>query len=228
MSKAISIERKVELLKLACQDYKAHLEASIEKLAKELPEDVLAAYEEKKEKEQKKYPSLTTALLGGPFSNGLSIYWADTSTTEKYGITGEDVNAAVVQEKHPALYEGLRKYRIVTEMEQALNSSKGAEEKINDMLALRSKRYGSGETYADILKKHRGLPAEDRFLETILNIVTLGIYSKVTKGTFAFWKSHGQAMLEQVQEIGDKPVEKTAAKDEQVIRESSPTPTLKH
>lgn len=221
MSKAISIERKVELLKSACDDYKAHLEASIEKLAKELPEDVLAAYKQPS-------TSLTAALLKGPFSNGHSIYWADTPTTKKYGITGEDVNAAVVQEKHPALYEGLRKYRIVTEMEQALNSSKGAEEKINDMLALRSKRYGSGETYADILKKHRGLPAEDRFLETILNIVTLGIYSKVTKGTFAFWKSHGQAMLEQVQEIGDKPVEKTAAKDEQVIRESSPTPTLKH
>ncbi|WP_305884781.1 hypothetical protein [Legionella sp. 27cVA30] len=221
MSKAISIERKVELLKSACDDYKAHLEASIEKLAKELPEDVLAAYKQPS-------TSLTAALLKGPFSNGHSIYWADTPTTKKYGITGEDVNAAVVQEKHPALYEGLRKYRIVTEMEQALNSSKGAEEKINDMLALRSKRYGSGETYADILKKHRGLPAEDRFLETILNIVTLGIYSKVTKGTFAFWKSHGQAMLEQVQEIGDKPVEKTAAKDELVIRESSPTPTLKH
>ncbi|USQ15316.1 hypothetical protein J2N86_15250 (plasmid) [Legionella lytica] len=33
-----------------------------------------------------------------------------------------------------------------------------------------------------------------RFLETVLHILTVGLYSKYTKNTFAFWKSHGEVL----------------------------------
>jgi hypothetical protein len=46
-------------------------------------------------------------------------------------------------------------------------------------------------TNKSILKQHRsGL----LFLERILHVLSLGIYSKATKGTFQFWKSHGNVL----------------------------------
>jgi hypothetical protein len=49
--------------------------------------------------------------------------------------------------------------------------------------------------------KHQRSPSATKFLENIMNLLTLGIYSKVSKGTFAFWKSHGEAAGEQINNL---------------------------
>lgn len=51
------------------------------------------------------------------------------------------------------------------------------------------------------LNKHRD---SSRFLETVLNILSIGLYSKFSKGTFAFWKSHGEAMVDKLDEQNTK------------------------
>lgn len=43
-----------------------------------------------------------------------------------------------------------------------------------------------------------------RFKESLMHIVTVGLVSKATKGTFTFWKSHGQAAVDQMKDIVDK------------------------
>ncbi len=54
-----------------------------------------------------------------------------------------------------------------------------------------------------IISAHRD-SAGIRFLAKVAHILTFGIISKLTKGTFAFWKSHGEAFSEQAEEITKK------------------------
>jgi hypothetical protein len=50
----------------------------------------------------------------------------------------------------------------------------------------------------DVLKQHR---SGALFLETLFHILTLVIYSKITKNSFAFWKSHGELVVDKITEI---------------------------
>jgi VPS inhibitor protein E len=50
-----------------------------------------------------------------------------------------------------------------------------------------------------ILTDHRSSSGA-RFFQDILNILSLGLYSKYTKGTFAFWKSRGEVLTENLGE----------------------------
>ncbi|MFT4058593.1 MAG: hypothetical protein QM652_03495 [Legionella sp.] len=40
-----------------------------------------------------------------------------------------------------------------------------------------------------------------KFLENVLHVLTLGCYSRITKGTFVFWKTHGELTVDAIQEI---------------------------
>ena len=55
----------------------------------------------------------------------------------------------------------------------------------------------------NLLKDHR---SGTTFLENVLHVLSLGFYSKATKGTFAFWKSHGEVLTDNIEkEIKNKP-----------------------
>lgn len=58
----------------------------------------------------------------------------------------------------------------------------------------------SNVTNQDVLAIRRNDSMAKVFLEGVLNVLTLGIYSKVSKGTFRFWQTHGEALGKQVQD----------------------------
>lgn len=49
-----------------------------------------------------------------------------------------------------------------------------------------------------ILQKHRDSNCT-RFFAGVLHALSVGIFSKLTKGTFAFWKSHGESFCDEIQ-----------------------------
>lgn len=53
--------------------------------------------------------------------------------------------------------------------------------------------------YATKLKPRRDASENSKYLEYLFHIITLGFYSKYTKGTFAFWKSHGEALVDEME-----------------------------
>jgi VPS inhibitor protein E len=84
------------------------------------------------------------------------------------------------------------KLDIVNEMLSALqNNAVSKATRIRNMSAVLT------EENKTTLKQHR---QSSKFLETILNVLSLGIYSKISKGTFAFWKSHGEVLTNRVEE----------------------------
>ena len=87
-----------------------------------------------------------------------------------------------------------KKYAIVTEMLKHLEAEDGNDTvKINNMGAVLT------DSNKAILKAHRN-PQGVKFLETILHVLTFGLYSKLSKGTFEFWKSHGDALVDKLEE----------------------------
>lgn len=52
-----------------------------------------------------------------------------------------------------------------------------------------------------VLSSRRDMNRGFQFLENIFHTLTLGIYSKLTKGTFQFWKSHGEALTDKLEDI---------------------------
>lgn len=40
-----------------------------------------------------------------------------------------------------------------------------------------------------------------KFLETLLHVLTAGLYAKYSKNTFAFWKSHGEALADNIEQL---------------------------
>ena len=96
-------------------------------------------------------------------------------------------------DKNPELVK--KKLEIVGEMLTKLkDESKDAPTRIEEMKEVLT------ETNRDILNNRRDSSSGVKFLENIVHIVTLGLYSKATKGTFAFWKSHGEAVVDTVDE----------------------------
>lgn len=96
--------------------------------------------------------------------------------------------------------KAIKKYKIVEAMHRILiNSDIDDETKIENI-----KKILTEENKA-ILTSHRDSSIGEKFLEAVFHILTLGIYSKIDKGTFAFWKSHGEILVEDVTKAIDKP-----------------------
>ncbi|CAM2948943.1 hypothetical protein [Legionella worsleiensis] len=90
----------------------------------------------------------------------------------------------------------LNKYKIVNAMNNHLNDNtvNSIADRINNMQSVLS------EENKNILKNRRDSSNGIKFLEYIFHILTLGIYSKASKGTFAFWKAHGESLTNCVEE----------------------------
>lgn len=99
---------------------------------------------------------------------------------------------------HDALtyQQALRKYQLVQQMIDTLMDIRfDSAQRIKNMSALLS------PANQDCLKGHRNASFGARFLEAILHIITLGIYSKVSKDSFAFWKSHGEVLCDSIESL---------------------------
>lgn len=95
-------------------------------------------------------------------------------------------------DKKPRTSAEIDKYAIVNKMLLALQ-----EPKVDNVIRLDNLKNVLTVENKNTLKEHR---ESSRFLETVLNMLSLGIYSKLSKGTFAFWKSHGEALVDKVED----------------------------
>lgn len=62
-------------------------------------------------------------------------------------------------------------------------------------------RYVFTENNGEKLKPRRDGSDFAKTLEYLFHIITFGIYSKVSKNTFAFWRSHGAVVLDEIETI---------------------------
>ncbi|WP_028388675.1 hypothetical protein [Legionella fairfieldensis] len=98
------------------------------------------------------------------------------------------------------------KQSIVITLMDILHSSKNDDTKIiyvDLFLRTKSKEYGY-MTPASILATHHSSVGM-RFLESIFHILTLGVYSQITKGTFAFWRTDGEVAFNAIKVIINTP-----------------------
>ncbi len=93
-----------------------------------------------------------------------------------------------------------KKLIIVDSMLNALKSSTVPDSKIRikNLEAILTKENKS------ILSCRRDSSEGAKFLEGILNILIICVYSKISKGTFAFWKSHGEAVVDKIEALSPK------------------------
>jgi hypothetical protein len=73
------------------------------------------------------------------------------------------------------------------------------QDKLNEITKILNESVVPGITNKAILSDHRD-PIGLRILANIGHVLTLGIVSKLTKGTFAFWKAHGEVVAEEIEE----------------------------
>ncbi|WP_131792998.1 hypothetical protein [Legionella birminghamensis] len=94
-----------------------------------------------------------------------------------------------------------QKYDIVSKMLNSLSDPAvpDPQAKISNMEAHLT------EQNKGILQTRRNSSIDQIFLEGLFNVLTLGIYSKISKGTFAFWKTHGEVVVEDIDEIKNQP-----------------------
>ncbi|HAU1296599.1 Dot/Icm T4SS effector VipE [Legionella pneumophila] len=90
-----------------------------------------------------------------------------------------------------------KKHAIVTNMLAALTDSTAP----NSTTKIKNMEQILTEENKATLQDRRDSFSGARFLESILHIISLGIYSKLTKGTFKFWKSHGEALSDNIEEV---------------------------
>ncbi|KTD59142.1 hypothetical protein [Legionella shakespearei] len=85
------------------------------------------------------------------------------------------------------------KYQIVNQMLDKLNDktleSADRIKKMSEVLTPQNR---------ETLKNRRDSSAGARFLENILHVLTLTLYSVFSKGTASFWKSHGEALTDNI------------------------------
>lgn len=92
---------------------------------------------------------------------------------------------------NPSDAKGKAKHALVTQMLMNLsNPTEDTSTRIDKMSKLLT------EEKKDLLKEHR---SGIKFLENVLNALSFGFYSKATKGTFSFWKSHGEVLTDNIE-----------------------------
>lgn len=181
-------EYKLSLLISTCETYQRHLEMAINRLVHDMPKDVVETYQVNNK--------LNIPALVHQMGTGFNLY-QHGNVSDKY--RWEEQHSS---EKHPELTTALKKYRIVDNMRKQLTDEKTADpgQRIENMTKVLTPKN------QEILKSRRDSSSGMKFLEKVFNILTLGVYSKISKGTFAFWKSHGEAFA---QKVSDSSEEKT-------------------
>lgn len=163
---------KLKLLRNKCETYKNYLSKEIVKLANTLPNDLLQHY-------RNNHEELDINMISTQIKSGKSL----DCTSQGIGI-GEKHSS----ECYPKFYAAVHKYNVVNDMIHALS----AKNPIDNMVKIMTDNK-------KILTDHRSSSGA-RFFQDILNILSFGLYSKYTKGTFAFWKSRGEVLTDNLDE----------------------------
>jgi hypothetical protein len=178
----VTAKSKTDRLNALCANYIRHLEAALLYYAKDMPVDVIQFYSAEDGR-------IDINKIVNQGKTGHSLYWA--ADVEKYRWHEPSWDL------HPKLHLVIEKYKIATQMKVALNNEKYPDENSRieaciDVLTPKNK---------DVLKERRDSNKGVQFLENVLHVLSLGIYSKFTKGTFKFWQAHGEAFDENVNNI---------------------------
>lgn len=164
--------KKLNLLRNKCETYKKYLSKEIVKLANTLPNDLLQLY-------RNNHEELDINKISAQIKSGKSL------DCTSQGIGNDEKHSS---ERYPKLYAAVHKYNVVNDMTDALDAKNPIENMVKIMTDNKK-----------ILTDHRSSSGA-RFFQDILNILSLGLYSKYTKGTFAFWKSRGEVLTENLGE----------------------------
>ncbi len=90
------------------------------------------------------------------------------------------------------------KLGVVTSMIETLKSTSYA----TDELKLRNvKVFLMATDNKDTLKHRRDSSRSARFFESVMHVLSGGAISKSTKGTFKFWKSHGESLADKAEKV---------------------------
>lgn len=149
-----------ELIKL-CTDYQRHLEKSITRLTWKMPREIVNDY--------LTMGQVNINKLINQKNSGLSFYIRHP----KHQI---NVHSSQI---HPQLYDALNKYEVVQKMLHELKTGDQNTriERMHMCLTLDNKA---------ILVKRRDSSKGSQFLEKVMHLLTLGVYSALTKNTFPF------------------------------------------
>jgi hypothetical protein len=167
---------KVMRLKRECSKYLAHLESSINDLAKELPPQA----RERNTTEE----TIDVGRLISTKKQGMNLIW----------VTDKESSSTHSNELYPALYIKLDKYEKVKDMLDCLNKN-------NIKNDAKLEQFSEKLSASKVKLSENSDSAGIQFLKNVLHILSLGIYSKATKGTFAFWKTHGEAFSDKAEEV---------------------------
>jgi hypothetical protein len=184
--------RKIDQLIQRCTHYQAHLDRSIKHIVNGMPSSNVAYC--------KQNGQIDISILIDRLNNSWNLN------------QGSSILSRV---SHPDLHSALYKYQIVTDMMTILNSdTNDATQKISAITNLLDEDYKTARVYEkspgvykskkDILEDRRYDTMGAKFLENVLHVLTLGLYSKYSKGTFKFWKTHGQAVVDEITETAKK------------------------
>lgn len=193
MGKQLTEIQKADALFDECDNYLKHLEKEIVKSLKGvLSEHELNNLSEYiKNKQTDKVDSfLSKRILGlDPL-----LLVAEDNTSKLYLSAKEDNKTIEWYKKNKINFDLLlQKRKIIVELKKSLNGDTPIK---NFLVHLNKKvEVNKNETNKDILLKHRDSFAK-RFLVAIGNLLTLGIPSKISKNSFAFWKSHGGVFVD--------------------------------
>lgn len=167
---------KIALLIEQCDKYLLHLEHSINRLSADLLPKARARIL------QKDSEAIDINKLIDIKKGGRNLYYP----------TDEGIDTSVhSKEWHPKLYVALDKYQAVREMKECLTNTPARPDiRLN---AFKDKFNKSQE----ILSRNLDNSAM-KFIKNILHALTAGLYSKLTKDTFQFWKTQGEIFTENV------------------------------
>lgn len=183
----ISDQQKVQMLQAEVARYMTHLCSSIISLANRLPKVA--------RKRLSTHHSIDLDKILTFLSKGQSFYNPTDNEFTK-GYSGE---------QHPNLYAALKKYQIVKTLNEALNTTGISDQqklsKFKTILTSCDKQYKTNREY---LTEHRD-KGFTRFLCNALHILSLGLYSRYSKGTFKFWQSHGESFVQNADHIESDP-----------------------
>lgn len=167
---------KIALLREECDKYLLHLERSINRLSADLLPEARARILKQGSEAIDVNKLIETKKMGRslyyPADNGI-----DTSVHSKVW--------------HPKLYVALDKYQAISEMKECL--TKTTDPSDTRLNAFNDKFNKSQE----ILSRNLDNSAM-KFIKNILHVLTAGLYSKLTKDTFQFWKTQGEIFTENV------------------------------
>ena len=195
MRKLLNDDEKVKEVHRLSEQYKAHLEVEILALAHKLPPDVIKLYEDQSK--------MNVNDLVDRANLGYILYQG-----EAYEVTGAKCESKSWDD-HLSLHKAIGKYNIVTKILKELTDvdvtpAQRIKNLGNFLRSPKNKR--STALNAEILQENR---TGTKFLKKILAVCSLflwPLHSKLTRGTFKAWKSHGEVLTDAVTEItGPKP-----------------------